>query len=417
VKFFNSLFFLTILINSSQSFAYNVVDRYKLLDDKLRTDAMLRPIDHDFIFDINASINKNITTLMSDVSDASKASSISSAQDILRKYENTEQTIKLDLNFGVPLFSFTAFNVKIKPNLRLNANFGANVGIKKDTLTLADALSIINVSVPASVQANFTNAWWNGTATNADLFSTANCTTYFGTPVEAHAFCLANQNLFFKPDTSVPNINLYVKGEARFGLYNQYTSGEHFFGDLNLYAMGRADGSQVISAAMIANGAKIELPKKANTEGTAQLDYHYGYKNSNYSVMAGLEELKLMKFKKKDEAAKEQSYGYGPMMRLHAEAKYNFSVLTLQPFTGFHKRSGYGFGDGVYLGVIASAHVWGDRLGLIFRGEFDKQYITFSPRIKLWLMQLEYTLKSPIKKTDGDLTLSAIQSVDFRLFF
>jgi len=121
--------------------------------------------------------------------------------------------------------------------------------------------------------------------------------------------------------------------------------------------------------------------------------------------------------KKRDVSSKELSYGYNSLMRLHADAIYKYSALTLNPFFGVHKRTGYGFADGLYLGADAGAYVWGDRLGLQLRGMVDKQYFTISPRMKLWLLQIEYAMKSPMKSTDGDVKLSAIHSIDLRLFF
>jgi hypothetical protein len=104
-------------------------------------------------------------------------------------------------------------------------------------------------------------------------------------------------------------------------------------------------------------------------------------------------------------------------MRIHADALYKFGGLSFNPFLGAHKRNGYGWSDGMYLGTDLGAHVWGDRLGLQLRGMVDKEYFTISPRIKLWLLQLEYSLKTPMKSMDGDVKLSAINSIDLRLFF
>ena len=175
--------------------------------------------------------------------------------------------------------------------------------------------------------------------------------------------------------------------------------------------------NQCATASSVASGTKIELPSTKNTGTTAQLDYRLGYKNANYRVNASVEELKLMTAKTRVAASREMSYGYNALMRLHGEADYRYSVLLLQPFAGVHNRSGYGFGDGVYVGATAAAHVWSDRLGVSLRGMLDKDYITITPRFKLWFMQLEYSLKTPIKSTEGDVKLSAINSVDFRLFF
>jgi hypothetical protein len=224
-------------------------------------------------------------------------------------------------------------------------------------------------------------------------------------------------NTYIIPSGLLPNLALFAKVDGKVGLFNDYTYGEHFFGNLNLYGLVRTDIQQIMTKDMIASGAKIEMPKKANTEGTLQMDYRLGYQNSNYTTFLSVEEMKLSQIKKRDIESREQSYGYNPLLRLHADATYNFAVLSLQPFFGVHKRTGYGFSDGMYAGAAAGAHVWGERLGIQLRGMLDKQYFTITPRVKLWLMQLEYSLKAPVKSMDGDVKLSAIHSVDFRLFF
>ena len=49
MKQFGSLTLAAFLTFSAfNSFAYDVVDRFKLIDDKLKTEQMLRPIGHDF---------------------------------------------------------------------------------------------------------------------------------------------------------------------------------------------------------------------------------------------------------------------------------------------------------------------------------------------------------------------------------
>lgn len=414
MKLKKSLIAGLLVLSTQAAQAYNVVDRFKMIDDKLKTETMLRPIGHDFIFDISAALNSDAQTFVSDISDASKAGTLTAAQNVLNKYNNTEQTIKLNLNIGIPIFSFTAWNVKVQPNFRIMADVGANLGVRKDTLTASDVLKLINVNVPAVVETKLLQIYDTKIA-GQDLFG--DCATDFGSPAEANAFCLANQGKYYKPDATVPNLNLFLKAEAKVGFFNQYTYGEHFFGDFNLYGMMRADAFQIVNYAMIQNGQDIELPKKANNEGTLQVDYRLGYVNQNYSVALGLEEIKLATISKRDAESKELAYGYDPLIRLHAQADYKYTALSLQPFAGVHKRAGYGFADGVYAGATAGAHVWGDRLGLSLRGMVDKQYFTITPRIKLWLMQLEYSLKNPVKSTDGDVKLSAIHSIDFRLFF
>lgn len=416
MNFKKSLAIFALLSSSLNVYSYSVVDRFKIVDDKLKTDQWLRPFGHDFLFDVSAALNTDAQDFIKDIDDAAKANSVTAAQNVLNRYENTEQTLKLNVNLGIPIFSFTAWDVKVRPNLRAMVDIGANLGVRRDVLTAADALSLFNVAVPAGIASNLSTAWDN-TSAGGDLFSNTNCSTYFASPTEANLFCLANQNKYFKPDSSIPNLHLFLKAQAKVGLFNQYTYGEHFFGDFNLYGMAKADVFQLVNYKMISSGQEIELPKKDNTETSLISDYHFGYKNANYSMTVGVEELKLAIMSERKAESKEHVYGYDPLIRVHGQAEYRMSAFSFEPFAGVHKRSGYGFSDGLYVGSAVGAHVWGDRLGLSLRGMLDKQYFTLNPRIKLWLMQLDYSLKSPVKSKDGDVKLSAIHSIDFRLFF
>lgn len=419
MKDFKVLALISLLtLSATNVFSYDVVNRYKLIDDKLKTEQMLRPFGHDFFLDIGAAMNKNAKDVVNDISDVSKqttnAAKLSEAQRILTKYDKTEQTIKLNVALGVPIFKFSAWDVKFQPNLRVFVDAGANLGIRKDTLSCTDVLNLMSEQVPSAMESQLVSVC-NSKSAGDDLFG--NCAVDFPSPAEVRAFCDANVGKFFKPDPTIPNLNLLGKVDGKVGFFNDYTSGDHFFGNFDLYFLSRTDIFQTITYASIANGSKIDFPKKKNTESTIEADYRLGYKNDNYKVFASIEELKLAKLKERDTGSKALSYGYDPLIRLHADALYRLGALSLNPFAGLHKRTGYGFMDGMYLGADAGAHLWGDRLGVQLRGMLDKQYFTVSPRLKLWLMQLEYSLKSPLKSMDGDVKLSALHSVDLRFFF
>lgn len=426
MKHFRALAVASLLsVSATQAFSYDVVDRYKLIDDKLKTEQMLRPFGHDFFLDVGAALNKNVTDFVDDIKKAndfqgSDADKLANAQTILAKYDKTEQTIKFNVALGIPVFSFSIGELKVQPNIRVYADGGANIGIRSETLTAEMLLDLINVEIPTELRnaiiANFGNYSTVPGHANNDLLNPTLCAT-LGDPT-AQAICTANQGKYFFPtNTNLPDMLLFAKIDGRAGLFNNYTYGEHFFGSWNLYGLSRTDIFQRVNANMIAKGSKVELPKKKNTEMALQTDFRVGYNNANYRVFASVEDLKLSKLKDRSEGSKELSYGYDPLMRIHADALFRYSVFSLNPFAGFHKRKGYGFADGMYLGTDAGAHVWGDRLGLQLRGMVDKQYFTISPRMKLWLLQLEYSMKSPMKSMDGDVKLSAIHSLDLRLFF
>jgi len=411
------------LLVFSSAHAYDVVERYKIIDDKLKTEAMLRPIGHDFFLDVSASMNKNLTDVIDDVEKASKyqgteQEKMDEANRVLTKYDKTEQTVKINIGLGFPLPSFTAWEVQFKPNFRALVDVGANIGIRNQKLNNQDLINLFKDQLPVELQTFLLNVDL-ATLSGQDIRQV--CLTQFPSATSpANIYCTALEaGKYVVPTigTTDPTMTLLAKADAKVGFFNDYTYGEHFFGNFNLYGMGRADLYQFVTGTQIAKGDSIESPKKMNTEMTLQADYRLGYKNSNYSVFGSVEELKLTKLSDAKEGSKEHTYGYDPLLRLHADATFRANAFSIQPFVGMHKRSGYGIDDGMYLGTMVGAYVWGDRLGLQLRGMVDKQYLTISPRMKLWLMQLEYSLKKPLKATDGDVKLTAIHGIDFRIFF
>ncbi len=427
MKQMKALAMMSMLTLSSQAFSYDVVDRFKLIDDKLKTEEMLNPIGHDFFLDMGVTLNKNATDFVSDVKDATNyagatiGDKITNAQTVLAKYDKTEQTVKVRAAFGFPLFSFSAWNLKVQPNVRAFVNAGANIGVQSEKLTANMLLDLINVDIPVALKNEIVSKFSAYVGGDDLLLPTGpgggDLCNVLTDPLEK-AGCNSLKGQYFYPQNdNLPDMRLFAKVDAKVGFFNDYTYGEHFMGNWNLYGLNRTDIFQRVNADMIARGTKIELPKKKNTETTLQTDFRLGYKNDNYRVSASVEEIKLSKLKEKDAEAKDLSYGYDPLMRLHADANYRFSALMVNPFLGVHKRKGYGFADGVYAGTDLGAYVWGDRLGLQLRGMVDKQYFTISPRVKLWLMSLEYSMKAPMKSMDGDTKLSALHSIDLRLFF
>lgn len=414
---------LGTLLVFSTAHAYDVVERYKIIDDKLKTEAMLRPIGHDFFLDISAAMNKNLMDVVDDVEKASKyqgtdQQKIDEANRVLTKYDKTEQTVKINVGLGFPLPSFSAWDVKFKPNFRALVDVGANIGIRNQKLNNQDLINLFKDQLPTELQQFLLTV--DLVSIQGQDIRTVCLSQFPSTSSPANQYCQALEvGKYVVPTvgTTDPTMTLLAKADAKVGFYNDYTYGEHFFGNFNLYAMGRADLYQFVTGTQIAKGDSIESPKKMNTETTLQADYRLGYRNTNYSIFGSVEELKLTKLSDAKEGSKEHTYGYDPLMRLHADATFRANAFSIQPFVGVHKRSGYGFDDGMYAGTMVGAYVWGDRLGLQLRGIVDKQYLTISPRMKLWLMQLEYSLKKPLKQTDGDVKLTALHSVDFRIFF
>lgn len=409
-KFFLSGLLLTTTLSAK---AYNAVDRFKILDDKIKTTQNLYPIGHDFFLDLNVAIYKDLPATINDISTVSKSNDVNKVLTTLANYNDTEETLFAHIGMGIPIFSFGIGEAKFQPNLRALVDAGLNVGISNAPLSNEELMALIPITIPTDLHDFILTL-----SAGDDVID--KCINFSSLSASTKAMCsLLPIGKYFIPNTGDPKIAVMSKVDAKVGFFNSYTYGEHFFGNFNLYGLIRADLYKTTSALSVARGEKIELPKgdQINTEGTAQVDYSLGYKNSNYRINTSVEEIKLAVVKKRKSTSKEHAYKYDPLIRLQADADYRLGTLSFKPYLGLHKRSGYSVGEGAYLGGIFGAHVFGDRLGISFNTMLEKDYVTLTPHLKLWLLELQYSLKNPLKRREGDVKLSAIHSIDLRLAF
>ena len=71
-----SLLILLTVAFCSQAFAeYNIVDRTRLIEDRLKLQEALRPLGHDFYLDVNTFFSGDIMDLADDLSAASTRAS------------------------------------------------------------------------------------------------------------------------------------------------------------------------------------------------------------------------------------------------------------------------------------------------------------------------------------------------------
>ena len=416
-----------VVIAEAQAEEYDVVDRFKELEDKFKTHEMLTPFGHDFLFDVGLMINKDLFDVVDDVDAVSDTTGnddakLAAAQNLLRKYNKTEQNVRARINLGFPLPTFHAFGVKIVPDFRAHVGLGVLLGFRATNLSLAQIIAqitnYVGSDVPEAVLTKL-NSCSSGLTAGADivqyLIDTSSCGL---TEAEKTAITPLVGKYKIPSDTTIPDIFNYAKGEAKVGLNFGYEYGEKWFGNFNIYGLGRADMRVRVSAdAIAAKGEVADLGEELNTTLNLAGDYKFGYKNGNLKAWAALEEFKIAQMSDNEEKAGKLNYGNDPLLRLHGEYLYKLSVFSVKPFAGVHKRSGYGFGDGIYGGADLGMHVWNERIGLRFRGMLDSEHFTFSPLAKLWFMHIEYMLKSPIKSENNGVKPSTLHSVNFRLFF
>lgn len=417
---------LATLATGTAQASYNVMERYKLLEDKLKTEDMLRPFGHDFLIDVNVAANKNVLDFKDDISKMSKVTGtdtqkVDQAITILDKWVNTEQTLKGNLNLGIPLFSFNAWGIKFTPDLRVSVLVGANLAIQSERLTVDTISSLLGQDVPDVIKTAInTNAVYTNLTKGSDvvqvLIDHGSLTAAEKTVAEQY------KGKYFWPGDISPIVSAYAKLDGKGGLLvnmeKKKDEDNKWFGYVNMYGLARTDYLVKLNAATFVNDKGVtDQVKNANTQVHLMTDLKLGYEWYNYTLAGTLEEIKISTLSDNKEKGGDLKYKTPMLVRLHGDAEYKYSILTLTPFLGMHKRTGYDFMDGVYGGADVGAHVWGKRLGLQFRTMLDNNYITLSPRLKLWLMQLEYSLKKPItEKVDG-MKVSTLHSLDFRLFF
>lgn len=403
--------------------AYSVRERAITLDDRFKTQEMLRPFGHDFIFDLTFGLNKNVLEVYDDAKKVSKTegdnnAQIAAGQEFLRKYEDTEQTVRFGLVLGAPLPTFSMFDVKIVPDFRLSVNVLANIGIKSTPYDVSTVLDYVGQDIPQEAKQYIIDNF-NLVGPGEDIILEAIINAP-GVPQDVKDAAQPYVGKYFRPtDDNVPNLLSYAKADAKAGVLFNYEIDEHFFGYLNLYGMGRADTELTVTADSLASeeGKSIDFGEDLNTTIVAAADYQIGYKNSGLRAMASVEELKIADISDNKEEGGELNYKIKPLIRLHTDYRYDFLAFTLRPFLGAYKRSGYNQELQPYAGVDFGTYVWNDRLGLQVSTMADEEHLTFTPRVKLWFMQLEYSLKQPIKSKIDDTKISTLHSLNFRLFF
>jgi hypothetical protein len=413
--------------------AYNIVERATLVDDRFKALELTRPIGHDFYFNVSGYISPDTLDMQDTFDEIDKidtgndAQNITEASNLLEKYYDKEQIVRANLGLGFPLPSFSAFNAKLKPNFRVDAGLFAMLTPEADNISLSSLITNLDQIAPevrnelSDCLAQAVPGGAGPDATNGEDLISYCVTNGFITQAQAD-FVKDTYGITSIPynsayaTTSVAGaaVDIYAKGEIKAGLFNTWTHGDHFFGDFNVYALGRVDIKKRADAILLlAGGGETEYAENGLVNLTT--DFIFGYKNSNYSVKAGFEELKISEMHNSDEG--DLNYGDSALFRFHGQADYRLSVFKLSPYAGFHTRSGYGVGDSYYLGADWGMYAWEDRLGLNFKTQMDKEHVTLGFRAKIWFMHADFTGKFPITSEVDGIKVSTYYGGNIRFFF
>ncbi len=425
-KSFKTLMLAAVTLGSSSAWSYDIVKRAKLIDDRFGTMEMMRPYGHNFVIpDFNAAISADVFDIVDAADDIDNLTfndnqteqAVTEINRILNDFYNKEKVLRTNVGFGFPIFSFNAFGLDIKPRVNTNLNILAVLTPRTEKLSFTNVINNLD-QIPADLRSKLAGCL-GGLDDGDDILDPANeCVTAKESQLIKDSYNIEKlpyDTQVLTGTNDIPLIDTYVKADLDLGVWFDYEKDKEWFGTLGFYLLGRADLKVQADSTLLLAGAG-DLDTSNNMVMNAVIDYKLGYKYKNFTFSGSIEELKLAEISKEEESL-EPSFGDDPLFRFHADALYELSVIKLKPFIGSHARSGYGLGDGYYIGADTSYHFWDDRIGLTVRTMIDKEHFTLGLNSKLWFMHLGLNGKFAMTDKVDDIEVSNYYYANLRFFF
>ena len=392
-----NILILLILAITHQVFGYDIVERTTLIEDRLKLQESLRPLGHDFYFDSNGFFSTDILDLVDDVKekantvvDGNQQSAIDAAAALTEVWSGKELSGRLNLGIGVPLFQFSLWGIKFVPEL-LRVDFGltANVSISEETIEPRDFIDMLGDDIDPNIKAlieivtvdEIVASIDDGNDNNNNLFVVLSDEANRSGDAQLQLAVAQNRESLediiipqeiidaLTGTDTVPNLDIYLKADTKVGPRLAWY-GKNFFGHINFYGLLRVDTYTKITSASISGGAdSFDVPSDIE-ETNLTIDAAIGYRADNFSIIASMDEVKLATLSEADDA--NNLYQTPILFKVYGEMNFKpFDFMRLKAFGGIHKRTGYGIGDGYFIGADLGAYVWKDRLGIQFRTQLD----------------------------------------------
>lgn len=333
------------------------VDRYKVIADKIFVEELHRELPHKFFLDLNVRESRGLRDVIEDGKDVSNKT-VGEVTTFLNTHLNTEHFGLINAKAGIPLPKFSVGTMDFKPALRGEYDISASLSI-----------SILNQPVAIG-----------------------------GVQVAAND----------------PFIQLYLKEDSKYGGFLEWIHESDFSGSIYLYYMQRWDRLEAVTANQIVNSQKVvEIDKPKNTTQTVNGDFVLKYDYGDTQFYAIAEEIEIYRLSDKINTNGKLFYGHGPSFwNFYAERKFHFYDWQFKPYLGVMKRSGYSWGRGIFGG----SEVYFKDFSISALLNVDSEYVTFNPRWRKWVFQVEYILKFPHQKTtDGGVRTAVLHAVNIRV--
>ncbi len=406
------LLLMTMMSLGVSALEYNVVDRYKLMEDRYKLQDFLNDDPEYYnLLSVGAGIDLDVLDMVSELGDVKGDDT--AAGVLLDKYKGSEHFLRLALGLEIPLFSFEAWGVKVKPSINVSANGGLLAGIIEEAFSISDITKIADNLDPA-ITACLGTLDSSDFSPGDDIVAVAAAECGLPAPlVEPYL------NKWYAPALAgalSTAIALMAKMDLKGGINFNLTKGG-FFGKVGLGALFRTDFTAYATAATVgSNSGIMDSLEDTAFHGFVVADLYGGYRAGIFSVMGGVEELKLATAMDKSDETGELNYGNSVLMRLHSQANIRLAGLSVRPFLGLTNRSGYNLLDGAYLGSDLGFHFLGDRFGIGLRGMLDRSHLSLGVQPRLGIIQINLLGKIPVSSSVDGVKPPTMVSLDLNIF-
>ena len=405
---------------------YDALSRFRLLDDRFKTDGHLFPIKHDFFIGISGLFNTDLQDKVKDLFDLSRQNDppddiqgqIQEIQKFLKKYNDTETFLRTSLRAGIPLPSFRIRRITFRPHLNILASGGGILHMREDILDSRNVASYVGSEIPEVLKQKLVDNW-ERINTGDDIVDWILTNDSTSIPEEYRANLRARfVGKYFMPDRETSSLETYLDLETKVGFFIDYEISKRWDGELNIYSLGRSDFRLKADAQTIVNNREvIKFPKHMNTTSYISADYVFRYTNRDLRLALSVEELRLFNTSDNEAKGGKLVRNTHPLFRFHGSYRDRWRFLYFSYFLGVHQRKDYTMREGYYIGGTLWMPLWRDRILPVFLGKIDSEYITIAPSFNMGPMRMSYSLMTPLKSTLNGLTLSNLHSVDIRFVF
>ena len=384
---------------------YDIMNRFSLAEDKFLTHKMLSRSND--IFDMDIYLNKKFKNLIDKAKQAKEKQTLSSAQEILFEYDQTEQFVTINSELNVPLPTFRIGSQKVTPKWEMGLKVGSMISIFKQKIDFADLLEYVGNEVPNFIKEQLISCpppdLGEDIVRNAienNCISSLLLSPYLG-------------KYFYPKNENIPQVFNYTKIETRLGSRFQYRYNSKFSGGFKLYWLGRSDFKLRITDKAIRNNAKlVTLPKKIQNSHLA-VDHRLQYRNESFSTFLSIEELKISIIKQ-GHGLTAPIYERTPLLRWHTDYSYKpTSLFRIKTYLGTHYRKYYDPLEAFYIGI--DLNLIKTKLQSTLRFQTDQEHFTFAPQFQFYWIYLEGLLKTPIKKSVNGIKLSRLWGLNFKM--